>query len=303
MKKLNKDKMNDWVALLISALIMSSCVYGLTDEDWEKNGRVRLSLDWQTLRNYPSDMTYYFYKDGAVRPVIRTGSSSGYEGTLPAGSYKVIVCNTDCENVLLETDNGYDAAYGKVRQVSVLKSTSVQVAGPVNFYGTGSRSIEVAGKRITTEVLYPANLVRTLELNIKVIGGEAVGDITGMAGRLTGVAPQVHIPTGNVLFDPPAFMVFEPLFVGPGVYTSTLSLFGLSGEKEAAGPVDLYLTLTMADGKEIALYTDITGEVNEAFTTSLSAHIILDLAIAWDEINGATITLTGWKEGTAEAEI
>lgn len=287
------------MVFLVCAVTISSCVYHTPDEDWEKNGKVRLSLDWRTRSTYPSGMTYYFYKDEATRPVIRKGSASGYEGSLPTGIYRVVVCNTDCDNVMLEMDNGYEQAYGKVRQLSTLKSSFIHIAHPGNLYGTGSRTIDVRGEKIVTEELYPASLVKTLDLNIGVTGG---GDILlkGLSGRLTGVSAQVHIPTGKALFDTPAFILFEPELTGSGIYTTSLNLFGLSGKEAEGDLVGLYLTLKMEDGKEIVSFADITEEVADAFGQSVSAHIILDLEIAYDEVNGATIIVSGWKEGTGE---
>lgn len=300
MKKQKKSGIVGWMAFLVCVFAISSCTYHVPDEDWEKNGKVRLHLDWQTRSSYPSGMTYYFYKDGTGHPVVRSGSVTGYEGTLPSGHYKVVVCNTDCDNVQLEMNNGYEQALGKARLISSLKSASVHIARPGNLYGTGCQSIDVGGEKTVVEELYPVSLVKTLELNIKVTGGEDIR-LTGLSGRLTGVSSQIQISTGKALFDTPAFMAFEPESANPGVYTSSLNLFGLSDGGEEGDPVELYLTLTLKDGKEVTSFTDITGEVGKAFEQSISAHVVLDLEIAYDEINGATITLSGWKEGTGEA--
>ena len=301
MKKQKNSKIIAWAVFFVSTVALSACVYHAPDEDWEKNGKVRLNLEWQTRSNYPKGMTYYFYKDGTRRPVVRTGSASGYEGTLPAGQYKVVVCNTDCDNVVLEMDNGYEQACGKVRQVSALKSSSVSIAQPGNLYGTGCHLIDVGGEETVVEELYPSSLVKTLELNIKVMGGDNI-QLTGLSGCLTGVSAQVHIPSGKALFDTPAFMAFEPDQATGGVYTYSLNLFGLSGGEGSIDPVELYLTLKTKDGKEITSFTDITGEVSDAFDKSISAHIILDLEVSYDEIKGVTIRFSGWKEGTGNVE-
>lgn len=299
MKKEKKSNITAWLVWLICTFTLSSCVYQIPDEDWEKNGKVRLHLEWHTRSSYPSGMTYYFYKDGTGRPVIRSGSASGYEGTLPSGRYKVAVCNTDCNNILLEMDNGYELACGKARRLSSLKSSSVHIADPGNLYGAGCQLIDVGGEGTVVEELYPASLVKTLELNIKLAGEENIAP-AGLSGRLTGVSAEVHIPTGKALFDTPAFMVFEPESADSRVYTSFLNLFGLAGGGEDGDPVELYLTLRMKEGKEVSSFTDITGEVGNAFEQSVSAHVILDLEVAYDEINGARLTLSGWKEGTGE---
>lgn len=298
MKKQKKDQTTAWVVFLAGALLLSSCVYHAPEEDWERNGKVRLQLDWQTKSNYPSDMTYYFYKEGVARPVVRRGDAQGYEGTLPAGSYSVVVSNTDYENVMLEMNNGYDQAVGKARQISALKSSSgVQVARPANLYGTGGPLPFVGGEAAVVEKLYPMSLVKTLELNVKVKAGEDIHS-AGLSGRLTGVSTQVHIPSGKAQFGSPAFMTFDAELVKPEVYTSSLDLFGLSEGTAESDPVELYLTVKLKDGEEVTTFTDITQTVNDAFTAGVSAHIVLDLEVTYDEIAGATITTTGWKEGT-----
>lgn len=284
---------------LICIVTMLACVYHTPDEDWEKNGKVRLILDWQNRNNLPESMTYYFYKDETALPIVRTGSASGYEGTLPSGHYRVAVCNTGCMNVTLEMENGYEAACGKTQQLSVLKSASIRIDSPGSLYGAGGELIEVGGSKIVAGELSPASLVRTLEMNIKVIGGDK-GEIAPavLSGRLTGVSSRVHIPSGKPLFDTPAFMIFEPEEVSPGVYVSSLSLFGLSPGEEGEEPVDLSLTMTLADGKEITSSTDITEDVKDAFTASITTHVILDLVVRYDEMGGLTTTLTDWKPGS-----
>lgn len=287
------------IVCTIGILMAFSCAYRLTDEDWEKNGRVRLVLNWPGS-GLQSGMTWYFYPEGSESPVIRKGDLSGYEGTLPLGHYRVAVCNTSCSNVTLEMDNGYEEACGRARQLSSLKSASLHIASPGNLYGTGSDEIEVGGRETASEELSPVSLVKTLEMNIKVTGE---GDQEGLppavlSGRLTGVSSRVHIPSGKPLFDAPAFMTFEPEEVSEGVYTSSLTLFGLSSEEETGEPVDLSLAMTLEDGSEVTSSTDITKEVQHAFTGSLTTHVILDLVVRYDAINGMTLTLTDWKPGS-----
>lgn len=289
----------EWIGYGVLLVLLVGCTYRLTDENWEKNGLVRLTLNWQG-NDRPEDMTYYFYKDGADRPIIRQGKSSGYEGTLPAGSYEVAVCAADPESVLLDMDKGYAKACGLARQVSALKSADIEVAQPAYLYGTGDDLGGVKGFRAVVRELYPVSLTRILELNIKLTGreGEPVADLTGL---LTGVASGVNIPTGELLFDTPAFMVFDTQPVSPGVYTSSLNLFGAPGSGQVRyKDTDLYLTLKFEDGLEVTSSTDITEAIDKAFETTLSVRIVLDLEIAYDEINGMVITTTGWQGGTGE---
>ena len=81
--------------------------------------------------------------------------------------------------------------------------------------------IEVVGGETVAKELTPANLVRTLEMNIKVTGGDKDDVVPAvLSGRLTGVSSRVLIHSGKPLFDTPAFMTFEPEEVSPGVYAS-----------------------------------------------------------------------------------
>ena len=244
-------------------------------------------------------MTWYFYAEGSDIPIIRTGDMKGYEGTLPSGCYRVAVCNRGCTGVTLEMEKGYEEACGRAQRLSSLKSSSVQIACPGNLYGAGLDLIEVGGREVVAKELSAVNLVCTLEMNIKVTGGDRDDVVPAvLSGRLTGVSSRVHIPSGKPLFDTRAFMTFEPEETRPGIYTSTLNLFGLSSGEESGEMVDLILTMTLADGKEITSSTDITEDVKEAFTVGVTTHVILDLVVRYDEMSGLTITLKEWKPGS-----
>lgn len=289
------------VVAIVCIIVLSACTYRLTDEDWAKNGKIRLSLNWQD-KEHPSVMTYYFYKDGADRPIIRQGQSSGYEGTLPSGNYKVAVCTAEDKTVLLEMDKGYAGARGIARQVSAMKSSDMQVAQPGYLYGTGDVLSNIGGFRAVTKELFPISLVRILELNIKITGG-GEDRIESLTGLLTGVSPEIHIPTGKLLFDNPASMTFGTQPNAAGVYNSSLNLFGVSGvDKGSYTDVDIYLTLKTSDGKEITSFTNITNVINDAFEATLAIRIVLDLEIAYDEVNGMVVFIAGWKEGTGEVD-
>lgn len=296
MKKRKKSIINRLTIFFVCAIILPACAYRTPDEDWVRNGRVRLLLNWQT-RALPPTMTYFFYKDGTGSPVIRKGDASGYEGSLPAGRYKVMVCNTGCENVLLETGNGYDGACGRARQVSSLKSSGVSIVQPGNLYGCGCEQVDVGGEETAVKELNPAGLVKKLELNIKIVGGET-GKVLPekITGRLTGVSSGVYLASGKPVSDTPAFMVFEPGAAASGVYTTNLSLFSLPERTEDALPVCLLLEMELSDGTEVSTSTDITVEIGKAFA-EFTFSVILDLTIRYDEVGGLTILLAEWKKG------
>lgn len=283
------------LAWLVWLVLPAGCAYHAPEEDWEKNGKVRLVLDWQT-RAVSSAMACYFYKDEADIPIVRRGDASGYEGTLPVGNYEVVVCNTDCENVLLETNKGYEAACGRARQVSSLKSSDVSILQPANLYGTGCTGVNVGGHETAVKEMKPANLVRRLELNIKVTGPES-GEVRPkkLGGRLTGVSPGVYLASGKPL-DEPAVLAFEPEATATGTYATVLNMFSLPEKEADRNPIGLELDLELADGRAVSTSTDITGEIGNAFSEN-TFTVILDLTIRYDEISGLSILLAEWKKG------
>lgn len=300
--------MNTWMIVITTCMAclsaFFSCTYGMTDEDWTKNGKVRLTLDWQGVHP-PSRMVYYFYREGVACPVIRRAGSKGFEGTLPSGTYRVMVCNPGSRNILLETENGYEMANGMIKHVSVLKSSPSYLTCPNHLQGCGSDPLVVRGEEPATATLYPAGLVRTLELHIQITkGGREKVALSGLSGCLGGVSPGVCIPSGAALSGTPAFMAFEPECMDEGRYRALLTLFGLTdpatdGAESIASC--LYLTLKGEGEKELTTSVGIPREVGEMFRRKKSSRVILDLVVAYDEVNGPSVSLEDWKEGTGSA--
>ncbi|KKB52022.1 hypothetical protein HMPREF1212_02760 [Parabacteroides sp. HGS0025] len=299
MKKKGNRSVIGCLAAVCMLLPVMSCVYHDPDEDWNKNGKVRLMLNWKEKKR-PVAMDYYFYQDGAARPVIRRGEIGGYEGTLPAGNYRVAVCNPDGANVELQMESGYESACAVARPASVLKAVSSGVEQPHGLYGTGGELLSVSGKTDRIAELYPVSLVRELELNIRVVG---LSEVERLTGSLSGIAPEVHIPTGEPLYERTASVGFTPEKQQGEVYSTTLGLFGLCPDQveEEGRRSYLSLTLTLAGGLGFTSRTDITQQVNEAYRNSLSTRIVLDLEVSPSSVDGITIIVTGWHEGTGEA--
>lgn len=293
--------------LAIFAVICSAlpgCAYRLTDEDWEKNGKVRILLTWQSRGGEtPSRMNYYFYKDGSSTPLIRSGEGGGYEGTLPVGRYQVVVCNPDGGNLELDMYKGYALARALARPVSSLKSPSkaaaASVSQPSNLYGAGQEELAVGSGGGNTSELFPKSLVRQISLNLRVT---SLQDIERIRGGLTGVSPEIHIPSGTALFERPASVSFEPEQTAANLYSTSFTVFGLcSGEENEEQKSELSLTVTMKSGEGFTSRTDITSEVNEAFNQSISSNIVLDMEVAPTGLDGITIKYIGWHEGSGTA--
>lgn len=287
-----------WLAVLpMVCSLLAGCAYRLTDEDWEKNGKVRVLLNWQIRSgDMPSRMNYYFYPEGASVPIVRSGEPAGYEGTLPVGRYRLAVCNPDGNNIELDMYKGYALARAVARSVSSLKASVANVSQPRHLYGGGLDEFVVGSSNDNISEIFPKNLVKQIFLNIRING---LQDIERIRGALTGVSPEVHIPSAMALFERTASVSFEPEQTTANLYTTSFSVFGLgNGEEEKEETSELSLTVTMKNGEGFTSRTDVSGEVNDAFNQSISADIILDLEVSPTGVDGITIKYLGWHEGS-----
>ena len=159
--------------------------------------------------------------------------------------------------------------------------------------------MDIGGEETAVKELAPANLVRSLELNIKVTGGETGETVESrkLSGRLTGLSPGVYLSNGKPLSGTPAIVAFEPELASSGAYTATLNLFNLPEEENTGSPVELQLDMTLADGKEVGTSTDITGDIGKAFIEN-TFSVVLDLTVCYDEIGGLSVVLAEWKKGS-----
>lgn len=287
---------------LLIGLLLAACTSLATDEDWTRNGKVRLVLDWGTRASHTGVFDYYFYTEGNPVPLIRRGDASGYEGTIPQGRYKVVACNPDGINLDLSMNNGYAGAFAIARSGVYSKTTGGIISQPANLYGTGQEGIVAVATVGKTVILTPASLIKEVILNIRIEGGAEVAVIDG---ELSGIPSEVCIPTGKPCAGSSGSVRFPAGAAGVNRYTASLSLFGLRSEVNADGPehpVTLSLTVEQKDGQSFVSHTDVTEEVNEAVLHGLSARIELDMTIHPLETGGYTIEVTEWRDGTAEAE-
>ena len=75
-KKYRIIQLMGWMIYAVWTVAVLSCAYRMTDEDWEKNGKVRLLLR-RPDSDCPENMTWSFYAEGSDIPSIRTGDMKG----------------------------------------------------------------------------------------------------------------------------------------------------------------------------------------------------------------------------------
>lgn len=289
------------VCYLLFALLLSGCTSLTTDKDWVKNGKIRLVLDWGTRTVHAGAFDYYFYAEDNPVPLVRRGDASGYEGTIPQGRYGVVVCNPDGVNLDLLMNDGYFGAHAIACPSISSKGTVGMISQPGNLYGAGEEKVVATAAVSKIIVLTPVCLIKEIILNIRIEGS---GEILVVSGELSGVPPEVCIPTGELCRGSYASVCFPAEANGMNRYTASLSLFGLrpESEEEFNEPASLSLTVEQKDGQSFISYTDVTDQINEAVHNGLTARIELDLTVHPLKTGGYTIEIIGWREGTAEAD-
>lgn len=298
--------------LLLSAFLlgMASCTSRTTDEDWVKNGQVRVRLSWKANQlARPSRINYYFYAQGSTNPIIREGDDNEYVGTVPNGNYRVFACNSDGRNVALKVDSGYEHAAAMAIPVSSLDGAIPfpRVSQPSFQYGTDSKELNVSGATSAELNLHPVNLVKELQLNVKVISIDSIASIEGV---LTGISPDISLPLGVPLFSHPVSVNFAMQKKSGGYYSSVVALFGLyTGENLKSRALEeaeakhsyLYLTVTRRSGFRYTARCDISTAEYETFNKGEYIYLILDIEISPSAVNGLDVVLKEWRKGSGEA--
>ncbi|MDH6358339.1 DUF5119 domain-containing protein [Parabacteroides sp. PF5-9] len=289
-KKLVQFKFILFIHLIIG---VSSCSV-LGDDLGSCDGKVRILLDWETERCY-DDIYYCFYQEGQSTPIIHTGSHMGYEGYLPTGNYQLAIVNANHKNIDVQMDKGFRNIYAFAQTDT--RGTDLRILGPENFYGTGLTDLVVKhGEDVNYEVK-PKKLVKNIRINLHL---NNIFNISSISGELRGIAHGVHIPTGKVLFDQPSSVVCVFDQVKENQYNTSLNLFGLCSADKIV-PVTLQLTVDRLSGPTIRSSLEITEEIHDAFINDRIGYVELDLEASIGEIDGLTIKITDWREGTGEA--
>lgn len=297
--------MRGWLWLLILA---TGCTYGDTDRYSARAGKVYIALDWGEAT--PSDSTdFYFYPPGGTTPVERRGTGRGFEGTLEAGTYQVMVVNRGYRNLTVRKDAGYDGGHAHALpaeaalQDETRADTRSLLAAPGNLYGTGLPQVVVGGNSENTFTAYPKALTYPLRLDILVVGGAAVEQ---MEGHISGVSPSVHIPSGKASFEDTGILPVPMEKKGNDHFGSSVTTFGLApkeGGQVPGGSNRLVLEVELVDGTRFTDEMDISEAINEAVGGeepggTFIASIELTLEIDLTHPGGFRLQLVDWKTGS-----
>lgn len=255
-------------------------------------GKVKLSFDWKKLLTgdaSPAHMKLYFYgSDGSV--ISADCSGSGFEGTLPTGTYQVLAYNTDGSQIAFRNQDSYANT-----QAYVLPRTRADyIEQPFFFYGMAIPEFTVSPGQTSNAPVAPAPLCRKAVVQFAVTG--RVEQVASMQCTLSGLAQFINVSSGQAVGQDGTITFTPQLLEGTSNYQATIGFFGALTTSTNTLTVEIGFT----DGSSQTLELN----VSEAMQHSDSSVVIsanVDVDIRGDVQPGFTAVIKGWnyaEEGT-----
>ncbi len=277
--------------LLLSVGLMTALVSGCTERDLldrPSDGPLKVNIDWpEGADGQTVDVTgatiYLYGSDGQLFKVFNT-SAEGMQERIPAGTYTVLVINSDNEHADCHDESSSSSC--------CVDADETEVAGILEnvdrVYCTGMTGVTVnPGNAVTEITLQPVNVVKTITFNVDPNYLDGIASITL---NMTGVVPGVHVMNGTYTSDPTGAVEADVTENPDGTYTATMTVFGWEGTNEVTAHV------TYADGTpdDITIPIDITDELADLPDEGGSIDIVLELE------NGGeirlTVTVAAWDD-------
>ncbi len=224
-------------------------------EEVQPSGNVTLNFNWKNLKtgdNLPTGMQLYFYPpDGS--PLMREGSSSGFSGSLPPGTYQVLAYNNDGKNVEQRNLGSYGSA--EIYAPAYTRASSY-LSQPSHCYGVGLGTLTVLEGDSASATMVPRNFVR--QAVISVGSGEYADQIRSCSGSLSGFATGAYISSGELVKEN-GDLYFNTQKDNSS-FTGGVSFFG----KDTSEKNILHMEFTMNTGSVQFLNADITDQLDQA---------------------------------------
>lgn len=313
--------------LLLGAILSTGCVkreleYHLAGDN------VVIALDWGN-DPHPKTVRFLFYDQTGALFQEHTGLSDGFKGTLPAGTYRLVVHNEDAKQVDYRGTERYETAeifalYTDYTLPGFREREIPFILEPLAVYGIGScqefETIKVHRDELTSATVKPERLTRQVEFHFVVSSHEDVRSLTGV---LTGVAPGIFIASKEENATHACAMEFTAVTVSPQRSNSIskastsatdhnlavhLNVFNLlSTETSPDGTNTISIVITLTDGRAFPLEIDLTPTLRDIIHEnggSIPIEIPLEVTIKMHDVDGEmSTTVEPWKDGTGSGNV
>ena len=245
-------------------------------------GYVEIALDWGGDTR-PQSARYLIYnEDGSLVKEV-SGVTDCFKGTLPTGNYRVVVHNTDAQQVDWRGTERYETAEVYARETNYSEGHHPAagvpcVLEPQVVFGTGrcneDDGFEVIQLDTVRLSVTPAELTKTVKLHFTVESSQAVSSLSGI---LSGVAQGVFLADGRCNASSPCAVEYRAEAAAGGTtfraagaaYEAQVGIFDLvTTAQSPAGTNTLHVRLSLDDGSQISGTFDITGTLKQLIAGS-----------------------------------
>ena len=161
----------------------------------KREGHVHIALQWD--KGYtPAGSRFYFYPEDGSEAIVRDCPKEGFSGTLPEGSYRVIVLNSDAWNIALRNEQQHQTAEIYVLPEEEGLSAVPCICQPGNLLLAGineADKLEVPYQDTVSVSASPHSRVKKIRFFFKL---ENFVPVVLCSGTLSGVSSSIFCATG-----------------------------------------------------------------------------------------------------------
>lgn len=272
-----------------------------------EQGVIDFPVDWEG-RVAPSGLRFYFYPSSGEAPLVRDCPAQGFHDTLPAGTYRALVVNTDFRGVKLSDMEHYETARVELLPPATRSDAGLSLVGqPVNVWALSLNALSVESE---SEAAFPQarfrSCVHTVRLSFDIQDPE---ELSSLEGHLQGVYPSVLLAGGEPSEEARAaaastFIPFSVALNKEGGECTVGVLGILSPDGGSAYHNVLRLSATGTEGEVVTTEVDLTEELSRVLGSGsgelpqeLSIRVSVDIRFGPKPEMIAVATVQGWNNG------
>lgn len=277
--------------LILSALLVLHSLSGCTRRDLlEYSDKVpfKIILDWGTYAK-PSATGYFFYDDKGNKPLYMEGTADGFEGTLPPGTYRIAIFNTDPFNASLQGRNNFDEDCFVANRLQS-RNTADMIGSVRNVFGTGLTDV-VIPRHTDNPIVKRAKPVELVRRVTYIIDLESISGIESMELFQGGAIIDKCIVSNKTLTGNAASLNGKAtLDEEKNLFTSEVSAFGF------VGPCELTANVTFEDGTTA---TSVPIDLTERLVNQPEEDITITIVLVLEDYGEIKVNVKvhGWKVG------
>lgn len=248
-----KSKIN--IYIVSSTVLIAMLLSGCTRRDLEMrpdNGYLKINLHWQQS-SVPGVTTYYFYNSRGEEAIVAEGTSSGFEGWLPAETYHVVISNREMSGASYQVNGSHEDDIVLAGEVAH-RVVPGYIGSVEKVFGTGLEDIVVPRSEIPVVVdAYPKSYTRYITF---ILQSDALDDVTALTVEVNGIIYSVKAFSGESSTQETSVIRSDASRKdGEKDFSTTVSVFGYIGKNEVTADV------TFSGGDTVTtLPSDVTDD-------------------------------------------